>query len=444
MVRLRGEVRRTLRLAAPVVLTNLGVMGMGFVDILVVGRLGVVALAAVSIANAIFFTISVLVMGVLLALEPMVAQAEGAGQRSRRGELLWAAAWLGGVLSLPLTAVFLDATWLVALTGVGPEVAFEAGRYLSARSLALTPFLLWTCLRCVFTGVGNPTPVLVVTLVANVVNAVADVVLVYGALGAPELGVAGAGIATACSRWFMVVTLVVWALYRSPLAEALRPRRPNLRLIGRLVKAGLPIGFQLLAEVGFFSAGTVIVASFGPLSQAGHQIAGNLAGLAFMVPLGLAAAASVRVGNAVGGGRIQAARRAGWVALGLGAVASLGAGAVLLAVPGWLAGLFSSEPAVVAAAVPLVRLAGAFALFDGAQVIAGGCLRGAGDTRTPLLVHLVALWVVGLPVGYGLAVGLGQGATGLWFGFTAALAAAAAGLVWCVLRRAPQGRLLID
>ncbi len=430
---LRAEVGATVRLAGPVVLSSLSMMTMGFVDTLVVGRLGPVALAGVSLANAVFFTVLVFFAGILKAVEPTVAQAVGAGSRERACEAVWSGLWLAALVSVPLVLMFRDAEWLLSGLGAEPEVARLAAVYLAPRSLAVPAFLAFVSIQGLLHGLGRPRPVLAVALLANLVNGAADLLLVHGSFGLPALGVAGAGWATAASRWFMLVALAAFLLRRGVGpgfgSISFAPRRPRLRSLRRLVGAGLPIAGSILAEVSFFCGASVAVAWMGALAQAGHQIAMNLASFTFMVPLGLGTAAGVRVGQAVGRGDRDAAARAGRVALGLGTGFMAFAGVGFLAAPWWLARMFTDDAALIESAVPLIRLAGAFAVFDGAQAVAAGCLRGAGELRSPFVIGLLAYWAVGLPLGLGLAFGAGLGAAGLWIAFVVALGLAAVILV---------------
>ncbi len=415
------EVKATWRLAGPVVVAQLGMMTMGLVDVLMVGPLGAEALAAVSLGNSIFFAAGIFCAGIIMALDTMVSQAVGAGKLARAGGLFWQATWLALAMGLLLNLAFLDLEWLLLLLRQDEAVAKLSTSYMTARSFAAVPFLIFASCRGLLNGIGRTRPVMIVTLAANILNLLADAVLIHGFLGAPALGVVGAGIATSIVRWFMLGAVVL-VLFHSSLAHlALKPRMPRFSEARRIVALGLPIGLQLLAEVGVFSATGILVGWLGAVSLAQHQIALTCVSFAFMVPLGIGVAANVRVGQAVGRGDPAAAMRAGKVALGLGMGFMLFPSILFLLMPTVFVRAFTSDPEVIAGAAMLLRIAVVFQLADGLQAVAAGSLRGAADMRTPLLANLFSHWMVGLPLGAFLAFGLGWGASGFWWGLTVAL-----------------------
>ncbi len=265
------EVRRTLALAAPVIGAQLGMMAMGLTDTLMVGPLGAAPLAATSVGNAVFFSILVLFNGTLMALEPVVSQAVGAGARREAGAHLWQGLWLAVGFGVPLTLFFVDSTWLFRALGQTPEVSALAGAYLEGRSFATLPFLAFQAYRSFFNGVGRPRAVLLVTLAGVAVNVGADWAFIYGHLGVPALGVLGAGLATSTVRVVMLGAIALVALapdvsrYRVPVAA---PRR---REVWRLLTVGLPIGGQQFAEVAVFAAASVLAGWIGTDAQAAHQ-----------------------------------------------------------------------------------------------------------------------------------------------------------------------------
>jgi MATE family multidrug resistance protein len=254
------------------------------------------------------------------------------------------------------------------------------------------------------------------------VNLAGNWLLVLGHLGAPRLGAEGAGWATCFSRIYMAAALAYVLLKHDP--EILRISwRPHAARMWALVKLGAPAAGQMAVEIGVFATVTVLVSKLNATALAGHQIALTTASTTFMMPLGISSAAAVRVGFALGKGDRQAAARAGWTALGLGATVMSAAAVVLLTVPEWIARLFTPEVAVIATAATILRVAAFFQLFDGLQIVVTGSLRGAGDTRTPMVCHLIGYWVIGLPLGAMLCFGRGLGARGLWMGLSAGLIA---------------------
>ena len=271
----------------------------------------------------------------------------------------------------------------------------------------------------------NHTSAIMFALVtANLVNLAGNWILVYGHFGARAMGAEGSGWATCISRVYMTGVLVVYTLYdaivnRTGLLRA--PLLPDLTRIRALINLGFPAAMQLSIEVGVFAAATALIGTLDPLSLAAHQIAINTASLTYMVPLGISSAAAVRVGQALGRGDISAASRAGWTAMGLGAAFMAGAGVLMISFPAYVARAFTTDRAVIRTAVALLAVAAAFQLFDGIQTVATGALRGAGDTRTPMICHLVGYWAIGLPLGYVLCFIVGWRAVGLWTGLCIAL-----------------------
>jgi MATE family multidrug resistance protein len=427
----RAEIATQLRLAGPVVLAQLGMMAMGTVDTLMVGhipgeRAAELALAAVGIGNVLFFAVGSFAIGVLMALDPVVSQALGAGDRRavslgvQRGLLL--AAVLSALVALPLA--FTEP--LLRALGQPPEVVPLAADYLAAVAPSVPLFLGFALLRQVLQAMGHLRPMLLAVGVANLANVFFNWALIYGRAGLPELGAVGSGWATSLSRVVMIGLLLWFSFER--LRPHLRPWSPqvfSLAPLWRMVRLGVPIGLQVSLEFWAFGLVAVLMGRLGSLEQAAHQVAINLASLSFMVPMGVSAAASVRVGFNVGRGDGAAVRRSAAVSLLLGVGAMAGSALLFLVWPTPLAALYSEDGAVVALAASLLPLAAAFQLFDGTQVVALGCLRGAGDTLVPMAINLFGYWVVGLPVGLWLTFPRELGPYGLWWGLVVGLAVVA-------------------
>ncbi len=418
---LGAEIRQTLALSAPVSVTQLGMMAMGLVDTMLVGPLGSVSLAAVSVGNSVFFSVLIFCLGVVQALDPLIAQAIGGGRRPAAGRHVYQGAYLAVALALPLTLLFLRCEWIFRALGQAPEVSVQAAEYLAGRTWAVLPFLLFAVGRGLLNGLGDTRPVMWIALLSNGVNAVADWALIYGHFGLPRLGVEGAGLATSIVRWCMLGMLVAILLLERYRDLVRAPVLPDPAHLWTLVRVGLPIGGQLFLEVGLFATVSILSGWLGAKAQAAHQIALSLASFTFMAPLGLSMGATIRVGQAVGARRLDDAARAGRVAIGLGA-AVMGTGAILfLSFARSLASIFSPEPAVLETAAGLVAIAGVFQVFDGVQVVATGCLRGAGDTQTPFVANAVSHWAIGVPLAWLLAFPLGMGVRGRWWGITVSL-----------------------
>lgn len=420
---LRAEVRSTIELALPAILTQLGLNFMSNVDSIIVGRVvGEAALGGVGLGNSIFFGVTLFALGTIMALDPLIAQAFGAGDRRRCALLLSQGVWLALAMSVPLVILFLDVSWLLRFLDQEPEIAAEATAYLRGRAWNVPTLLLFGALRGFLNGVGNTRAVMVVVLVANLVNGAAVLVLVTGAGGLfPPLGSAGAGYGTALTGVYMMLALL--RVIRSPLYADFDLRRHALDLatVGRIVRFGAPIGATITAEVGVFTAAFLVMGQLGRTAAAAHNVALTLASMTFMVPLGIGIAASIRIGQAIGRGAPADAARTGFIAYVLGVGFMVLSAIVLAIVPGPLARIYAKEPEVVALAITLIRIAALFQISDGAQAVGAGCLRGAGDSRTALIVNLAAHWGVGFPVGLALAYPAGLGATGMWLGLTTSL-----------------------
>jgi MATE family multidrug resistance protein len=421
-----SELRATIALAVPVVFVQVGFMAMGTVDTLMVGRLSAEALAAVALGNLYFFNVSIFGAGALMALDPLVAQALGAGERDAVSRAVQRGLVLSLVLGIVTALLLAPATWVLRTTHQQPEVIPDAARYVQISIVGALPFLAFVVLRQSLQAMHRMAPIVWTVILANVSNASLNWVFVYGHLGSPRYGVVGSSIATALSRWLMMALILV--LGWRELEPTLIPFRADSLRIGplvRMMRIGAPIGAQQALEAGAFGAIGLLMGVLGTVQMAAHQIAITLAALTFMVPLGVASAAAVRVGHAIGAGddaRAKSAVRAAYLC-GVGFMVL--PAVLFLAIPHVFAAAFSGDAKVVAFAATLIPIAGVFQIFDGAQAVGAGVLRGAGDTTAPLYVMLGAYWIVGVPVSAYLAFDTRYGAAGLWWGFVVSLAAVA-------------------
>lgn len=425
---LRDELSALVLEARPLVLTNLGNMALGLVDVAVVGRLGAQQIAAAGLGNTIFFNVALFGMGVLFALDPLIAQALGAKERKNGARALLSGVALALAMVVPLALGIVALAWLVPPLSVSAETAALTRTFVLARLTSLVPFLLLLAARGYLQAHGKTRSLLVGALAANVVNLPAAILLVHGGLGIPAMGLAGAGIATGIAT---VVQLIVSAL---PLPSMLREdlgERAHLGLAERatvlkILRLGVPLGLQIMLEAGSFWIVTVLIGTFGDTPLAAHHVALTAVSTTFQIALGIAGATSVRVGRAVGDARdARAPLRIGWLGIGLGA-AAMGLGAIAFAaIPGTLARGMTSDAAVVAAAVPFFLVAACFQLSDGVQTVAQGALRGAGETTWPLFLNFGGHYLIGLPLGWWLAHEVGLGPVGLWWGLSAGLTAVA-------------------
>lgn len=434
---LRAEVFSLAKLALPLAIAQGGQALMGVVDTAVVGRAGPLALAGVGLGNTLFMAFSIFGMGVMHGLDPLVSQALGAGDGARARRLLWQGNWLALGLAAALALPFVVAPPLLAPLGIDAPVAREAGRYLLWRLPGLPFFFLYVSGRAYLQALGVTRPMVVAIVVANLLNVPADLLLVFGGAGLPAfagplraipaLGAAGAAIATsACT----VVQVGILALaIRGMPAGGAASRAPVAADVRAAARVGLPIGLHMGAEVMSFALVGFLAARLGALPLASHQLAISMASLTFTVAVGFGNAGSVRVGWAVGARDRAQARRAGLAALGAGAAFMATTGVLFAAFPAAIARAMTDDPALVEAAVPLLRLAALFQISDGIQAVGAGVLRGAGETRFTFVANMVGHWALGVPAAVVLAFALGLGVVGLWWGFVIGLTAVGVGLL---------------
>lgn len=427
----RQDLRALLRLAGPLVAVQVGQMTMNVVDTLVVGQLGDAPLAAAALGNIYSMALTLTGMGALLVLDPLIAQAVGARDEAAASLALQRGVVLATLVAIPVCALHVPAEAFFVLLGQQPEAIPGAAGFTRASILGILPFLLLTVMRQALQARHLVRPILIAMVAANAVNLLFNWVFVYGNLGAPALGAAGSGLATSLSRWFLALLLaaLAWPLLRPQIVPWRRDAFDASALRGMLA-VGAPIALQLALEIGAFNASGLLIGTLGVSELAAHTAALNLASYTFMVPLGVGMAASVLVGNAVGRGAAEDARRAAGAGLVCGASFMAGSAVVFLTCAPLLAGAYVDETETLRLAASLVAIAGVFQVFDGVQCVATGILRGAGESRIPAAANLLGYWVIGLPVGWWLVKGAGLGPGGLWWGLTLGLAAVAVLLTW--------------
>ena len=435
---LRSEFRPMLKLAWPVVLSEIGWMMMGVVDTVMVGRVSPEAIGGMSIGSVLHFTVAVFGMGLLLGLDTLVSQAFGGRRLDDCNAWLLHGLYLSFGLLVPLTLLLLLFFPFLPAWGIHPAVLSETIPYLKALVWGLLPLLLFCCFRRYLQAMNQVKPILFAMISANLLNAFGNWVLIFGKLGAPALGAEGAGWSTTLSRVYMMAVLLVatvWHERRNRTGLWNTPLKMDLSRIGRLLRLGFPAAMQITLEVGVFAAATAMAGRLAPVALAAHQIAMQVASLTFMVPLGVASAGAVRVGQALGRHDPEAAGHSGWMALMLGAGFMAAAGLGLLCAPLAMMRVFTVDVSVISLGASLLLLAAVFQLFDGLQVVATGILRGAGDTRTPMVCNLIGHWLIGLPIGYVLCFRTGWGVFGLWIGLSSGLILVGVVLLWVWSRR---------
>ena len=420
----RGEAARILRLAGPVMIAYLGTISMGTVDMKMAGALGAKELAAVAMGNTWAVAAAILVWGAARALDPVVAQANGAGDIRGAGLGLTRGLAMTALLGVPVMIGFAFVGQGLALLGQPPELIPHAAAFCRALIPGLPAIMAFIVLRNFLQAVGVVRPATYAIIIANVANALLNTVLMYGKFGFPALGVVGCGLSTSINEWLMLGCLIVFS------RKTLRVYWPGWKgafdaaPLRRMTKLGLSLGAQFAFEVWAFHAAGFMMGRLGTVAFAAHAIAINLATISFMVPSGIGAACATRVGNLVGAR--EPWTRAAWTGIGLGALVMTVPAALFTFAAGPLANFYAADAEVVACAALILPLAGAFQLFDGVQAVAFGVLRGAGDTHLPAAANIVGYWVFGLPAGWLLAITFGWGPQGVWAGLVLALAAVAA------------------
>ena len=426
--RLARELWATAVLALPLVVSQLSAVGMNAIDAILAGHHGAATLGAVAIGASIWSLALVVAIGVTMAVPPSVAQLDGAGRRDGIGPLFRQALWLALALGLLLWLALRGAIPLVRVIGIDPVLVDDVAGFLRAVSWGAPALAGFFTLRGMSAGIGITRPTMYFSLMALVLLGPIAWVLLHGGYGIPPLGAAGIGAATAIVLWLEAIAFalyVVWHPVYADLALTARLERPHWPTIRELLRIGVPMGVTVLMEAGLFIATTLTIGTLGAETVASHQVALNVASLFFMIPLGIAMATTVRVGNAAGRGDAAAVRLAGNAGIGLTFGSQAVSATIMLALPTAIASLYSNDAAVIALAAELLVLAALFQFPDGIQAVANGALRGLKDTRVPMFITTFAYWGVGMPVGWWLAFPRGMAAQGMWIGLIAGLGVAA-------------------
>jgi len=431
-LRLADEIGPMLHLALPVVISELGWMAMSIVDTVMVGPLGAEAIGAVGIGNIVFFSVAIFGIGLLLGMDTLVSQSFGAGDLADCHRSLIQGVYLALAVSVPLIAIVSASISLLPWAHLEPKVQELAVPYLTIQNWSLAPLLVFFALRRYLQSLNLAVPILVALGVANLANLLGNYIFVYGRFGMPAMGVSGSAWSTLVSRVAMLAFLAIYTVIRSArvrdgllrVSLALDPRR-----LRELLRLGMPTAWQLTAEVAVFGAAALLAGQFSADALAAHEVVLQIAGTAFMVPLGVSSAGAVRVGQAIGRKDPDGAARSGWTALLIGAGFMGVSGLTMLIAPEAILGVFTKSSGVMAVARTILVAAAVFQVFDGLQVVGSGVLRGLGETRIPMFATLVAHWAIGLPIGYVMAFPMGWGVLGIWMGLASGLVAAGAMLL---------------
>lgn len=434
----RIELAAILRLAGPLIASQLAHMLMVLTDTLMMARLSPEALAGGGLGAASYSFVSIFCIGVIAAVGTLVAIRQGAGDIDGATRLTQAGLWLGWLMALAAGLLLWNLKPILLMFGQTETNVHSAGQFLTILPFALPGYLSFMALRGFTSAIGRATPVMVISLGGTVINFLLNYALIEGMFGLPKLGLMGIGLVTAIVANGMAMTLMWYIKYSRaydayPLSKGLL--RPNRQFLRELWRLGLPIGGTYAVEVGLFAFAALCMGTMGSTQLAAHQIALQIVSVAFMVPAGLSYAVTMRIGQHYGAGQLLSARLAGRVAIAFGAIAMLGFAMTLWLFSNPLIGLFldHNDPAfrdVIQLAVSLLAVAAWFELFDGVQAIAMGCIRGLKDARTTFLVGLGCYWLIGAPAAWWMAFTLGWGPTGVWWGLALGLACAALSLTF--------------
>ncbi len=440
----RGEVLACLTLSAPLVLTNAIEMGMNLIATVMIGHVGPEALAACTLALALYSAVLLFGLGLTTAVSPVIARAAGDAATVRHA--VQGGLWNALAVTGPVWLLLWQAEPIFRALGQSPALSRAAADYLHTMQWSFLPAMVYLVLRSMLAAIERPGWAVVTGAAAIGVNAALNALLIHGAGPVPALGLTGSGLATVLANVFLAATLGL-VVIASPrfrryriLSGLMRPHRETAAALWRL---GLPIGIAIMLETGMFAAAAALIGHYDEASLAAHAIALQVASFAFVVPLGIAQAATVRVGRAAGAGDDDAVARSGWTALALGVCSMAVTSLLLIAVPQAIVGLFldpasPGASAVMDGAVTLLALAALFQVADGAQVVLAGMLRGLGDTRAAMIIAAAGYWGLGVPLAAVLAPR--SGAPGVWIGLVAGLFAVAALLLarWRAWRRSPR------
>jgi MATE family multidrug resistance protein len=416
---IREHFKTTFLLAYPVMLSQLGQVSVGVADSMMVGRIGATPLAAASLANSIFFVVMMFGIGISMGITPLVSVADGKGKSKRISRLFSHGLWINSAAGLILTLVVLGLSQGLHFLNQPEEVVVLAVPYLLIITASLIPLMVFQTFKQLAEGLSQTKQAMYITIFSNLVNVFLNWVLIWGVWGFPELGLNGAGWATLISRVVMMLLMGGYVLFSGRYKiYHLRLANPkaSFPMVSRILKIGIPTGFQFIFEVSAFSTAAVMMGWIGVNALAGHQIALNLASISYMMATGLATAGMIRVSNQIGKGDLKGMREAGMVVFGMVIGFMFLCGLLFFALRFYLPTLYIDDAEVISLSASLLIIAGLFQLSDGVQVVGLGVLRGLEDVKIPTIVTLIAYWVLGLPLGYVMACELGWAEKGIWIG----------------------------
>ncbi len=425
-----AEIRRTLHLAAPVIIGQLAVFSMSFVDTVMSGRLPnrEVALAGLGIGGAVWSALLMFTLGILVAVQPSVAQLDGAGRPKEAGAYTRQAFWVAAAIAIPYWAFCFYAEPFLVWFRIDPTIIPVAASYLRALSWGAPGICLTFLLRYFSEGTGHTWPTMMYGVLGALLNIPLNYILMFGKLGFPALGTVGCGIASTIVIWFSVLLLLVYILkhkHFKPFALFSRLEAPDWKQISEHLRVGFPIAVSIFVEGSLFVGAALLIGRLGPIPAASHLVAINFSALAFMIPVGMSSAISIRIGNAIGRADPESARYAGLIGIGIVLVFQTISASAMFLLPDLIVSMYTADPRVAPLAVSLLFYAGLFQYPDGIQICAAGALRGYKDTLVPMIYTIIAFWLVGMTLGYYLTFNQQWGPAGMWVGMIAGLSTAA-------------------
>jgi MATE family multidrug resistance protein len=424
-----AEIRRTLHLAFPVMVGQLAVFSMNFIDTVMSGRLPNrdVALAALGIGGALWSSMLMFVLGTLMVVQPSVAQLDGAQKKREAAAQTRQALWIALALAVPYFLLCYFSEPLLTAFRIDPVIVPTSAAYLRAMSWGAPALCLVLLLRFFSEGTGHTRPTMLYGVTGALLNIPLNYVLMFGKLGLPALGTVGCGIATSIVLWLQFLMLFVYIRthrHYEPFELMSKLEKPDWREIWELLKVGVPIAVAIFVEGSLFVMAALLIGRLGPVPAAAHLIAINFAALMFMIPVGLSSAVSIRVGNALGRGDPRGARYAGVIGVLIILAIQTVSASMMFLFPEAIVRLYTDDALIAPLAVSLLFYAAVFQYPDGLQIVASGALRGFKDTRRPVLYMVIAFWLVGLTLGYHLTFAREMGPAGMWVGMIAGLSVA--------------------
>jgi len=426
--RFHWHIIKTLRLAIPVVIGQLGQIMVGVADTIMVGQVGKVPLAAVSLSNSIFSILLIFGIGVSYAVTPLAAKADGEKDDKSLKDLFQHALFLYTVMGILLSILVWSAAGFLPYFNQPEPVVEEAMPYLMITAVSMFPFMIFQGMRQFSEGLSETSLPMYTIVGSNILNIILNYILIYGKLGLPEMGLMGAGIATLISRIVMALGMIYLMFTHrsySKYVGRISLKVLSMNKIKKMLSIGLPMGFQFTFEVTAFSFSAIMIGWMGTVPLAAHQIAINLAAITYMAATGMASAVAVRVGNQLGRRDVTSLRYAAWTSVLLVCIFMTVTGVFFISLNHYLPRLYNDDVEVINAAASLLVVAAFFQISDGLQAVGLGMLRGLADVKVPTIITLIAYWIIALPLGYLLGFAFDMGPVGVWYGLLAGLSVAA-------------------